>query len=153
MCHFTAPKHPLCGHPAQGTAFESSRLTPCHNSNSKKGKGKPCLTKTWKPIDVAGASCDRCIPHGANQARKQGLDPAVYCQRMGVEYAELVEANTGVFVKADGARLLLQDGKGKTTLVAPAQKEKGVKFATAPATVDARYAETTPVSSPGCLRR
>lgn len=85
-------------------------------------------------------------------ARKQGLDPAVYCQRMGVEYAELVEANPGVFAKADGSGLLLLPDS-KTTLVAPAQEEKGVKFATATATATARYVETTPVSSPGCLHR
>lgn len=147
MCHFTAPKHPLCGHSAHGTAFESCRLSPCPQS---KSKSKPCLTKTWKPINVARANCDRCILHGASQARKQGLDPSVYCQRMGVEYAELVEANPGVCAKADGAGfLLLPDDKGKTPLVAPAQEEKGIKFATA----TARCAGTTPVSSPGCLRR
>lgn len=150
MCHFTAPKHPLCGHSAHGTAFESSRLSSCPKSKSKD-KGKPCSTKTWKPIDVARANCDRCILHGASQARKQGLDPSVYCQRMGVEYVELVEANPGVFAKADGSGLLLLLPDSKTTLVPPALEDKGVKYATAPAT--ARYAETTPVSSPGCLRR
>lgn len=92
MCCRKIPRHPICHHAAQGTAIENAAFTRC---GEVKQEGEACPTVSWSYYDVERGFCDRCIINGEVLAQQQGLDPGIYCQRMGVSYSALREANPG----------------------------------------------------------
>nr|POE49086.1 hypothetical protein CFP56_32236 [Quercus suber] len=59
--------------------------------------GSHCSPLSWASYAVVRPQCDRCIIHGEILSQNRGLDRGVYCQRMGVEYQDLYEANPGAF--------------------------------------------------------
>lgn len=91
MCIRKAPRHPGCHHAAQGTIDAGARLERCKVADKKQ----MTCTAAWDYFDVDRDYCDRCIISGELLAQQQGLDPGVYCSRMGVSYSELREANPG----------------------------------------------------------
>lgn len=92
MCCRKLPRHPECRHAAQGTVTEGAKLDRCEESAQKRNT---CLTVRWGFYDVGRGFCDRCIINGELLAQRQGLDPGIYCERMGVSYSTLREANPG----------------------------------------------------------
>lgn len=94
MCCRQFPRHPGCQHAAHGTALADARLCRCDDAQRS---GVVCETLPWSSYDVARAMCDRCIINGELLAQSQGLDPGVYCVRMGVSYTALRDANPGSF--------------------------------------------------------
>ncbi len=94
MCSRQLPRHPICHHAAHGTALESARLVRCEESEHHRA---PCPTVPWSYYDVLRGYCDTCILNGEKLAQQQGLDRGLYCQRLGVSYSALREANPGAF--------------------------------------------------------
>ena len=92
MCCRQIPRHPACRHAAHGTALQAARSLPCEQALRR---GAPCSVVPWSFFDVERGYCDTCILNGERLAQEQGLDPGVYCERMGVGYAALREANLG----------------------------------------------------------
>lgn len=84
-----APRHPVCHHAAHGTIDAGAKLERCQVAKKKSN----CIGTPWDFFDVDREYCDRCIISGELLAQKRGLDPGVYCQRMGVSYSDLREAN------------------------------------------------------------
>ena len=93
MCVRLAPRHPACHHAAHGTVDAGAKLERCGPAEKKRNT---CTGTPWDYFDVDREYCDRCIISGELLAQRQGLDPGVYCQRMGVSYSELREANPGL---------------------------------------------------------
>lgn len=93
MCNRQAPRHPICGHAAQGTAFELASLLRCDKA---KLSGTLCPCVAWASYDLPRKFCDRCIIEGELVAQEQGHDAGVFCKRMGVAYSALRDANPGL---------------------------------------------------------
>lgn len=55
-----------------------------------------CTPLLWATYDVQRHYCDRCIINGERAAQERGWGKGVYCQRMGVGYNELFDANPGL---------------------------------------------------------
>ena len=92
MCSREASRHPGCHHAAHGTIDPAAKIQRCEEA---RAKDKTCQAPPWTFFDVTRAYCDSCIIKGEILAQKQGLDPGVYCQRMGASYTALQEANPG----------------------------------------------------------
>jgi hypothetical protein len=87
-----SPRHADCRHAAHGTVLEPGKLERCAESLDRGGV---CHVLVWEFFDIGRRYCDRCIIHGELLVQQQGLDVGTFCQRMGVKYGELRDANPG----------------------------------------------------------